>query len=176
LEPALRSLRRAVELDPLIAANWGWLTRVYWGLGRYAEGRAAADRALALSPNSWVVVMDAFFDLEEGKAAEALEKFPRATSENQRGRGRALALHDLGRKEEARAGLAEMIRGDLITSYGLAQVYAWWGETDRALEALERQLATRRYPSIEARWDPLLRNLRSDPRYWTLLRRAGFPE
>jgi hypothetical protein len=91
-------------------------------------------------------------------------------------RGRALALHDLGRKEEARAVIEEMIRGNLITPYGLAQVYAWWGETDRALEALERQLSTRRYPSIEARWDPMLRNLRSDPRYWALLRRAGFPE
>ena len=176
LEPALRSLRRAVDLDPLLTKNWTWLARVYWGLGRYAEARAAVDRTLAMTPSSWVVVLPAFFDLEEGRPAEALEQFKKATSVNQRMRGQALALWDLGRKDEARAVVAEMIRQDLVLPYGLAQIHSWWGENDRALEALERQLASRKYPSIEARWDPLLRKLHADPRFWVLLRRAGFPE
>jgi tetratricopeptide (TPR) repeat protein len=169
-------MRRAVDLDPLFTASWTWLARAYWSAGRTAEARVAVERALALSPESWVVVLPAFFALEEGRPAEALTLFERATSENQRLRGRVLALHDLGRTGEAQAVLDDMLRRDLLSPYGLAGIYAWFGDNDRALEALERQLVTRRQPSVEARSDPLLRKLHADPRFWVLLRRAGFPE
>jgi TolB-like protein/Flp pilus assembly protein TadD len=177
LEPALRALRRAADLDPLLPRSWTWLGRAYWAAGRLPEARAAVEHALELAPGSWVVSLLGYLDLEEGKPEEALQHFANAPSESARLRGRALAYHDLGRQAEAQAALDEQIRkyGD-DGLYGQATIYAWWGDHERALSALERHLAIDAYGKAEARWDPLLRRLRDDPRCLALLRKAGIPD
>ncbi len=56
------------------------------------------------------------------------------------------------------------------TTIALAQIYTWTGETDQALQLLERSLST---PSgvttpllrLDPMWDPL----RSDPRFQALI-------
>jgi len=178
LEPALRAFRRAAELDPLLPRNWTWLARAYWAAGRTAEARDAVERALELAPRTWAVSLLGYLDLDEGRPADALAHFAEeGPSESARLRGRAIAYHDLGRQEDAQRELDRMVREFGVDSlYGQATVYAWWGDHDRALAALEKHLATDGYGKAEARWDPMLRRLRADPRCMALLRRAGIPE
>ncbi|MFO0581784.1 MAG: protein kinase [Anaeromyxobacter sp.] len=177
-DEAIGLMRRAADLDPLTTVHWTWLGRAYWGAGRLAEARGAVERAVALSPRTWARSLLGYLDLEEGKPEEALREFEReGVSESALLRGRALAYHDLGRQAEAQAALDEMIRKyGPDNHYGQATVYAWWGDTDRALAALERSVSADTYGKVEARWDPLLRRLRADPRALALLRRAGIPE
>lgn len=58
----------------------------------------------------------------------------------------------------------------------IAQIYAWAGENDRALESLERAFEQRDpnmpYIGVMPEWD----NLRDEPRFQALLHRMNFPE
>ena len=54
-------------------------------------------------------------------------------------------------------------------------MYAWRGETDRALEWLERAHAQRDGGLILVKVDPLLRGLRGNPRYTALIRKINLP-
>jgi hypothetical protein len=57
----------------------------------------------------------------------------------------------------------------------IASVYSGLGEKDKAFEWLERDFQNKA-PLGELRWDPILENLRDDPRLKNLLRRMNLPE
>ncbi len=65
-------------------------------------------------------------------------------------------------------------------AFGLAYVIAFLsaiiGETEEAMTWLERAYEERDPLLLNAKTDPHLDSLRSDPRYDDLLRRIGFPE
>jgi hypothetical protein len=60
-------------------------------------------------------------------------------------------------------------------AYQIAEVYGWRGEKDLALTWLERSRVQRDGGFINVKIDPLLRNLRGDPRYAALLSRMHMP-
>jgi len=85
--------------------------------------------------------------------------------------GEALAFTALGRKQDADAALKT-----LLTSYGkeaayqIAEVYAVRGELDRAFQWLELA-RSQKDPGLSAIvGDPLLQDLRGDPRYQVFLK------
>jgi hypothetical protein len=78
-----------------------------------------------------------------------------------------------GRKEESGENLAELIAQE--APYRIASVYAFRGETDRAFEWLERAYTERDAGLTEMKTDPLLTNLKRDPRYAALLKKMGLP-
>ena len=58
------------------------------------------------------------------------------------------------------------------TTIALAQIYTWTGETDQALQLLERSLSTPSGVTIPLlRLDPMWDLLRSDPRFQALIDR-----
>ncbi len=89
--------------------------------------------------------------------------------------GLALARHELGQKKEARAALDEMIAFDDPPAYQIAQVYAYWGDRNHAFDWLERARSTEDAGLRYVKYDPLLRPLRSDPRYTELLKKMNLP-
>jgi hypothetical protein len=85
-----------------------------------------------------------------------------------RGRPTRLALPPwaLGRQAESNVALSELeTKYADGSSYDIADVYAYWGETDSAFHWLD--CAYRRHDPgmLDVRTDPLLQNLRKDPRY-----------
>jgi len=58
---------------------------------------------------------------------------------------------------------------------GIASVYAWRGDRDQAFEWLERSYTERNARLRFIKYDPLLRRLRDDPRYTSLLRKMNLP-
>ena len=114
--------------------------------------------------------------LLEGKPTAAKEIFPRSSNEVFRLTGAALAEHDLGHLPESQRALDDLIaRQGHGAAYQIAQVYAWRGETDRAMEWLERARAQRDGGLVLIKVDPLLRSLRGDPRYQALLKKMNLP-
>ena len=73
-----------------------------------------------------------------------------------------------------------MIEGARQGAFGLAHLIAGLsasiGETEEAMTWLERAYEERDPLLLNAKTDPHLDLLRSDPRYDDLLRRIGFPE
>jgi hypothetical protein len=58
------------------------------------------------------------------------------------------------------------------TTVALAQIYAWTGENDHALQLLDRSLSTPSGVTVHfLRLDPMWDPLRSDPRFQALIER-----
>ncbi len=61
-------------------------------------------------------------------------------------------------------------------AYQIAEAYAWQGDKDKAFEWLERAYRQQDGGLTAIKYDPLLDNLRSDPRYHALLRKLNLPD
>jgi len=77
--------------------------------------------------------------------------------------------------KEARAALDGLIALDDPPAYQIAQVHAWWGDRDHAFEWLDRARNSDDAGLRYVKYDPLLRNLREDPRYKALLGKMNLP-
>ena len=164
---ALQNLRRTSVLDPLNARVWSAYGNTLNLAGDFAAAREALNRSLEISPQQAFTPMHlAIGYLMEGDAAAALAASQRSTNAIFRLTGAALAQHDLHREKEARQALEELIRSyGFSGAYQIAEVFAWFGEKDRSFEWLERARAQHDGGLGFVKLDPLLKNLRGDPRY-----------
>ena len=63
------------------------------------------------------------------------------------------------------------LTGYITAPYEIAQVYAYRGDRDKAFEWLERAYANKEGEVTFVKGDPLLKNLRNDPRYHAFLQK-----
>lgn len=90
--------------------------------------------------------------------------------------GTAIAQHDRGDFAASERALNSLIaRFPDTSSYQVAEVQAWIGNHDAAFEWLERAIRVGDAGLMYIKFDPLLHNIRSDPRYAELLTRLGHP-
>jgi eukaryotic-like serine/threonine-protein kinase len=179
-EEALVHSQRAAGLDPFNPIVLGWHASVLYGERRYDEAVAAAKAGLRIQEDNPVLtgnLMGTY--LQMGMIKEAAES-ARAYLPIVYNDSRLIAEFDEG---FARGGFAEGMKrvaeyqvvraiyrpGDIGNSYALA------GVKDKALEWLEKGLATRD-PALEYLLsDPVYDFIRSDPRFRELLRKVGLP-
>jgi hypothetical protein len=87
-----------------------------------------------------------------------------------------MAYYALGRKQESDAALSESItKYPASGAYQIAEVYAFWNQSDEAFEWLERAYARRDGGLVFTKVDPLLKNLHNDPRYTAFLKKLNLP-
>jgi TolB-like protein len=169
--------RRAVELDPLSASAHNNLARVLYCRNRLEEANAAARKAVELQPTSASGHRyQVFIAIERGDSETALREAQLEPDENYRRFELAVAYYAHGDRAAADAVLAELIatsRDKL--AYQIAQVYAVRGEKDKAFEWLQASFDMHDTGMLGLLVDPLLRNLRNDPRYQPLLAKMNFP-
>jgi len=175
LPEAIAATRKALDSDPLEALGWDYLGRYLAAAGELEQSRKAFQQALQIAPESmWVRRELGFTYLLGGEPAVALASF-----EKQAGwihlLGLALAQHDLGRPEEAREALDALVGLEDPPTYQVAQVFAWWGDRDRAFKWLERCRGARDVGLRYAKYDPLLRALRGDARFAAFLKKMNLP-
>jgi len=172
---AIDLAREAVAHDPLNAWSYGTVGNACLAGGRLDDAEAAWRKAVELAPAmSQMHLMLGIALVANHKPAAALEQMDLETDERYRDVGRALALDALGRKNEADYALAiaeEKYAG--VVEYPIAQVYARRPDPDKAFAWLERayQLHDGWVPWIP--WDPLLNDLRKDPRFAALLHKLN---
>jgi TolB-like protein/tetratricopeptide (TPR) repeat protein len=175
LTEGIASLRKAIDVDPLSPEYWSYLAYLLIGAGRFEDGAAAARRAIAIDPeyspgprNLGIAL------LLGGRQAEAAAAFEKCLTRGSRLLGVALVEHARGNAGESQAALKEMMsRYASGWAYQVAWVHAWRGEKDRAFDWLDQ--AYQQHDSGIAhyvKFDPLLRNVRDDPRYGVLLRKV----
>jgi TolB-like protein/Flp pilus assembly protein TadD len=177
LDEAERQARQAVELDPLSVIAQGNLARVLLFAGKLDEADAAARKAAELQPASasshrWQVVAAVL----RGNRETALREAQLEPDEGYRRFELALAQQIQGDRQAADAALADLIaNGRDLLAYQIAEVYAVRGETDKAFEWLQIAFDDHDTGTLTLLVDPLLRGLRDDPRYKTLLTKLGLP-
>ena len=179
-DKALAEMRRAQELDPLsliINSNFG---KAYFNARRYDEAIQQLRKTVEIDQSFFV----AHHYL--GSAYAMKGAFPEALSEYQKARalnddphvvallGRLYAVS--GKRAEALRTLAQLksIAGQrYVADYSVALVYAGLGEKDQAFELLEKSYRDHTVDMLTLYYDPLIDNLRSDPRFADLVRRVG---
>ena len=176
-DEAERQARQAVELDPLSTVTQGNLARVLFYAGKLDEADAAARKAAELQPagasnHRWQVLIAA----QRGDGEGALREAQLEPDEGYRRFELAVAQYVVGDRQAADAALADLIaKAREGFAYQIAEVYAVRGEKDKAFEWLQVSFDDRDAGMLGLLVDPLLRGLRDDPRYKTLLAKLGLP-
>jgi hypothetical protein len=105
---------------------------------------------------------------------EALEWFEPGADTGM-GVGYLAALHDTGRQEEFERRLSEIDASDPIQWEGLARVYAWIGDNDRAFEFIDKMVDEN--PDRAGTFDTdFYARLEGDPRWTEFRARHGYDE
>jgi TolB-like protein/tetratricopeptide (TPR) repeat protein len=167
---------RARELDPLVHRMD--LVTALLRAGRYREAVAEAETARALDPGhsrtratlGWAYTLSG--RREEGLAE--LEQAVVLSRSHSAWLGQLGEAHGMyGNAEKAREILAELerrARATFISPYHFAYVYTGLGDFDRAMDSLERAVASRTGPAYAIKGSFLLAPLHKHPRFRALLR------
>jgi TolB-like protein/DNA-binding winged helix-turn-helix (wHTH) protein/Tfp pilus assembly protein PilF len=176
-DEALKLGSRAVELDPRNALSRRSLGQICYWAGRQDEAVEQLKRALELDPNSpeahWKLGL---VYLTQGHAEEALAEMEQEPLIPVRLQGRAIVYHAMGRRAESDSALAELVAKYPEGRYTTAEAYGFRGETNRAFNWLEQAYAHNDGSLREIAIDPLLKSLRGDARYTSLLKTLHVPQ
>ena len=110
-----------------------------------------------------------------GQFAEALQALQRERNDSYRLAGLALVYWGMGRRPESDTALKSLTAKFATTdAYGIAVVHAYRSELDEAFRWLDRAYREHDPGMLALKTDPLLRNLRDDPRFHALVNRMRF--
>jgi tetratricopeptide (TPR) repeat protein len=149
-EDALRFAQSALNMNPKFALGYFWQGRILTSLGHHAEADRAFQSIGAL--RSWTPAMAALGYMY----------------------GRA------GRADDARKILAEFDalsrQGRYASAYAIGVIHAGLGDRERAIASLETAYRERSHWLLWLKRDPRWDDLRTNPRFLTLVRKVGLPE
>jgi len=177
LAEAEKLARQAIEVDPLAFLARGNLARILLAEGKLEEADAEARKSAELQPagagsHRWQVVAAVL----RGDGETALREAQLEPNEGYHRFELALAYYARGDRAAADAALADMVANDRnLLAYQIAEVYAWRGETDKGFEWLQISYDNHDTGLLSLLIDPLMRGLRSDPRYKIMVEKVGLP-
>jgi tetratricopeptide (TPR) repeat protein len=147
-------------------------------LGRPTEAEAAMRRALTIDPT--------FFDghmylgallLADGEPEAALAEMLKESNDGARLVGTVAVYFALGRKADSDAALLKLLKSQAEQHpFIVAEAYASRGESDEALQWLNRAYLQKDGGLVNIESDLALRKLRGDPRYKAFLKKMNLPE
>jgi len=179
-EEALRQLEHLRALDPLSAASRGVEAAVFYLTGDYDRTIEHARAVLAGQPDLWLLKfwMGRAYD-SKGQLPEAIATLEqwRSIPGTLQGSGFGILgclYARVGRRAEAlqlvEAQIARSKRSHVSPS-SVALVYIGLGDSNRAIEWLEKAYEERDHTLVALKIDPAYLPMRSDPRFIALLRR-----
>lgn len=179
-DEAIAEGRRAAELDPFSIVVITQLGNSLNYARRYDESISESRKAIELDQNFYIAYLSLCQTYNGmGLFQEAIVACQKARTLNDDPSLLAFltyAYASLGKKDEAMKVLAQMhesAKHRYVSAYNFATAYAGLGDKDQAIQWLERSLADNAYEILWVKVDPLLDNLRSDPRYPDLVKRVG---
>jgi len=181
-EDAIAVTRTALRADPLSPVLGASLGMIFYLARRYAEAEEVLQHAQELDPQHFLPHLRlGLVRLQQQKYAEAIEELHAAarlanhSTETLAALGTAYAA--AGTNGEARriaAELEQCQQEHYVLPYNIAKIYAALGEKDAAFPWLERAYQEGNPDLIELNTEPLLDELRGEPRFTNLMRRIGF--
>jgi TolB-like protein/DNA-binding winged helix-turn-helix (wHTH) protein len=174
-DEAIQFDRRAVDLDPLNAYSWDFLAETRFFMGQLDEAAIDGKKALELSSDVWPgpILLSRIY-LMQGRPQDALAEIKLVRFDAARVQLYGIAYHMLGREKESDAALSELIEKYQDPTF-VAEIYACRNQSDKAFEWLDRAYAKHDGGLIHVKVEPLLKSLRSDPRFASLLRKLNLP-
>jgi tetratricopeptide (TPR) repeat protein len=176
-DEGIRYLQELIKHDPLNTSRLYDLSFALSSDARWEEAERAARLVIELNPS----FSEAHCELgqvllDEHKFAEALAVMSDETDPDMRWCV-ADALWALGRRAEADAQLSAATAQYADTqAMNFGESYARRNDREQAFKWLNRAYENRDPGITLMRFDPMLRNLRGDPRFAALLRKLKLPE
>jgi TolB-like protein/DNA-binding winged helix-turn-helix (wHTH) protein/Flp pilus assembly protein TadD len=184
LQESVLEVERARELDPLASIVNSDLCRMLFFARRYDEALAQCKANLDLDPNS-VRALWSIGDVyaAKGMNSEAVSTFLQAMQLGGAPPG-MIAAAKTGARDSGLKGywkaltpfLPENVANGNLEPFDAAVGYAYAGDADMALRSLEKAVEARCYGITYLAVNPMFDELRSDPRFVSLLRRIGLPQ
>jgi TolB-like protein/Tfp pilus assembly protein PilF len=178
LDEALQYAQSAVTLDPLQAANYSAAGNAYWQLGSLKDAESSYRKAVELNETAPYHHYEVgLLLLAQGHASAALGEMQQETFPTYRQHGLILVFDALGRSGDADGALASFEKTYALSwAYAIVEAYAARGDIERAFTWLDRAYRQHDVGLFAVKTDPLLKNLASDPRYTTFLRKMKLAE
>lgn len=173
-DDAVALIRRSAAIDPLCSYCLYYNSKVLMFAGRLDEALASRKRFIDLHGGGHYHY--GVMHLLRGEPQKAIDIFRDIKFDAQRQAGLAMAYHDLGRDAESREQLAALVEhtGDAEAEI-LAEVHAWRGEADAALDYLDgAELPFHR--ALEYFVNPIYRKMHDHPRWAAMRDEAGLSE
>ena len=179
-DEAIAEGKRAVELDPLSLVVNLELATNYDYARQPDQAIAQLGKTIELDKNWYLahMVLCQAYDLKS-QFAQAVAECQRAREFNDDPYVLAFLAHALvasSKRDEALKVLGQMnelAKQRYVPAYGFGVAYAGLGEKDQAFQWLERSLQDRAWDITYLKVDPLMDNLRADPRFADLVKRVG---
>jgi serine/threonine protein kinase/lipoprotein NlpI len=177
LDEAIELRKRTVALDPLCTSCFFFLGSDLAETGQYDEANTVLQKALELDPQQgFVHFVRGRILLARGRPQEALVEMQQEPNEGLKLAGEAFVYHSLGRQQASEAALKELIASHGNDgAYQIAQVYAYRGELNKALEWLDRAYQQHDSGLPYLKSDGLFKGLHQSPRYIQLLEKMQLP-
>jgi eukaryotic-like serine/threonine-protein kinase len=183
-DEAIEAGKRALAIDPLALPINMAIGKAYFYARRFDESVTQSQKTLEMDPG----FMPALFYLarayyEVGNNREAIEIAEKLVAASG-GLPSLTAFFGYmctgGKSDESRKILETLLpltsSGEVyISPFAMALIYAGLGETDKALQWLEKAYAERSLLIVYLAVDPAFDNLRSEPRFQKLLQQIGLP-
>ncbi len=176
LKEAITAANRAIDLDRLNPRAFRTAGLVEYAARNYSEAIRLARQALSLNPgirNANGHIGNSLLMLN--RLPDARSAFLAEKSDLLRLPGLAIVEHRLGNDPASRKALKDLVStlGD-SACYQQAQIFAQWGQNDKAFAALDRAHALGDSGLLIALVDPLLDPLRKTPKLSNLLTSLNF--
>jgi serine/threonine-protein kinase len=180
-EKAFAEIKLSRELDPLFLRTGALEGQILFFAGRYDEALDRLNKTIDLNPNFWLShLFISRVYTEKGMHAEAVAAAKKAgeiSGNSQSEAYRAYALARWGKLAEARAILDELLKLSserYVPPYNFAIVYNGLGESEKALDYLEKAFAEKNVLMVFLKVEPKWNNLRNEQRFQDLMRRLNF--
>ncbi|HET9434244.1 MAG TPA: tetratricopeptide repeat protein, partial [Chitinophagaceae bacterium] len=172
---AAKFYKQAIDLDPLKPIYYLGMGNNQTAVGQINEAILSFKKALDIDPRfQRAHLYQGINYLLLGKTDLALKEIEQENNELFKTFGLALAYHALGRKLEADETLKDFAdKYQNNWSYLLAQLHAFRGEKDEAFGWLETAYNKKDSWLFWVKGDPLLKNLKTDPRYNAFLKKMN---
>jgi DNA-binding winged helix-turn-helix (wHTH) protein/TolB-like protein/Tfp pilus assembly protein PilF len=180
-EQALSEAKRAIEIEPLSLRANSFYGMFLYQAGKYDEALAQLGKTLDLDPNYRLALMFTSRALSEQGNFEGAITTARKVQETSKDATdpityEAYALVGAGRQSEARAILDRFLiesKRRYISPYNIALIFSALGETDEALNYLEKAYAEKDIRMVFLGVEPKWKGLRDDPRFVRLLEKMN---
>lgn len=177
LPEAVGTARQATTLDPVNLYAWEALGEFLIATHDWSSAENALQRAVTINPRAAFALFElATAQLLQGRTAEAADNYEQVSVPFMRQQGHIFIEQALGHTQQAQSALATLAASSgEAAPYAIAQLYAWQGDHDAALDWLQKALASRTPDLTGLNFDPFFQPLRGDARFQDLLRRLGLP-
>jgi TolB-like protein/Tfp pilus assembly protein PilF len=177
-EDALRQMNAALAIGPLDANSFQYLGLIQARRGHLPEAEAAIRRALEIrSTYAYAHYYLGLILLKSGNHDASLAEMQKETADDGKQTGLAIVNYALGRRRESDAWLARLIKDHAaVDAFEIAEVYAFRGQSDQAMDWLERAYNQKDAALYFVKFDLPLASLDADPRFKAFLKKMNLPE